>query len=205
MTRNDELNIINKILAGDSSSFEVLIKENQSSVYNLALKMTRNEQDALDISQEAFIKAYINLASFRGDSKFSGWLYRLTYNLCLDFLRKQKKNPISSITYLNEYGENEDTDIPDIRYSPETRLEKEELWQSIADAVELLPNEQRQIFVMREYSGMSYENIAEYLTINVGTVKSRLSRARKKIVKYLSDSGTFDKNIRHKSRKEESK
>lgn len=199
MTREEELNIIYRIIGGESELFETLVLENQTAVYNLALKMTKNEQDALDISQEAFIKAYSNLGGFRGESKFSVWLYRLTYNLCLDFLRKQKRFPVSSITYIDEDGESRDIDIPDIGSSPAEQLEHEETRRLIDEAVCLLPDDQRQVFVMREYSGMAYDDIAESLSISIGTVKSRLSRARQKIVRHLLSGGTFSGNIRHNS------
>ena len=199
MTREEELNIIHRITGGESELFETLVLENQTAVYNLALKMTKNEQDALDISQEAFIKAYSSLGGFRGESKFSVWLYRLTYNLCLDFLRKQKRFPVSSITYIDEDGESRELEIPDFDSSPEEMLQRTETRLIVHEAVCLLPDDQRQIFVMREYSGMAYEDIAESLSISIGTVKSRLSRARQKIVKHLLSDGTFAENIRHNS------
>ena len=205
MTREEELNIIHRITGGESELFETLVLENQTAVYNLALKMTKNEQDALDISQEAFIKAYSNLGGFRGESKFSVWLYRLTYNLCLDFLRKQKRFPVSSITYIDEDGESRELEIPDFDSSPEEMLQRTETRLIVHEAVCLLPDDQRQIFVMREYSGMAYEDIAESLSISIGTVKSRLSRARQKIVKHLLSDGTFAENIRHNSGRGEEK
>lgn len=205
MNRDEEIAIINKIIAGNPDCFELLVSENQKIIYNLALKMTSNEEDALDISQEVFIKAYVNLKNFRGDSKFSVWLYRMAYNACLDFIRKNKRVQLSSITYLNDNNEKEDIDIPDLRYSPETQFERSEIQQAISNAVYSLPPEQRQIFIMREYSNMSYEAISNALNLNPGTVKSRLSRARQKIILILSQQGTFNKKFRHKNRKEEHK
>ena len=91
MDRDEEKSIIARVLAGDTEAFEALVLENQKQVYNLALRMTGSEEDANDIAQEAFIRAFRSLASFRGDSKFSVWLYRLTSNICLDFLRSGGK------------------------------------------------------------------------------------------------------------------
>ena len=203
MTRSEEQSIIQDILGGNADLFETLVLENQNTVYALALKMTASEQDALDISQEAFIKAYTSLASFRGDSKFSVWLYRLTYNLCLDFLRKKKKAPTTSVTYINKEDEAEEFDIPDTAPLPEEQLERCEVQKAIADAIETLPPMQKEIFIMRESADMSYEDISQSLHISVGTVKSRLSRARQKIAQHLIKSGTFDDPKRHKIRKEE--
>ena len=90
MTREQEAMAIQQVLDGDVNAFEPIVKEYEKNVYNLALKMTGNPEDAADLSQEAFIKAYNSLSSFRGDSKFSVWLYRIVSNLCLDFLRSKK-------------------------------------------------------------------------------------------------------------------
>ena len=91
MTREQEAAIINAVLKGDTNAYEYLVKEYEKNVYNLALRMTGNSEDAYDMSQEAFIKAYNSLGSFRGDSKFSVWLYRIVSNVCLDFLRSRNR------------------------------------------------------------------------------------------------------------------
>ncbi|MCL2392880.1 MAG: sigma-70 family RNA polymerase sigma factor, partial [Oscillospiraceae bacterium] len=96
MNIEEERSLIQRVIDGDRNAYEELVIANQKNVYNLALKMTKSEEDALDISQEVFFKAYRHLGRFRGDSMFSVWLYRLTYNLCIDFLRKQPKNKIVS-------------------------------------------------------------------------------------------------------------
>lgn len=203
MTRSEELDAISKVLNGDKDAFEALVTENQSLIYNLTLKMTANEQDALDLTQEAFLKAYSSLSSFRGSSKFSVWMYRLTYNLCLDFLRKKKHDAVISLTQGYSDSDSEDIEIADERYSPETELSKKEVYRSVSDALSTLPDDQRQIFIMREYSGMTYDRISETLNLSIGTVKSRLSRARQKIAKHLVKCGTFGGLDRLNDRKEE--
>jgi len=202
MTLEDEKAIIQKVISGDKNAFEDLVLENQKNVYNLALKMTRNEDDALDISQEAFIKAYRQLAGFRGDSRFSVWLYRLTYNLCIDFLRKRPNTKVLSLDYEDDSGDVKPLEIPDLRNLPEDSAIRSETRKTIATSINELTDKHREILVMRDITGMSYDDIAVTLKINVGTVKSRLARARLKLVDILEKKGTFPEGYRLKMHKE---
>lgn len=202
MTSAEELLVIERINGGDTNAFEELVLDNQKKVYNLALKMTGNENDALDISQEAFLKAYTSLKNFRADSRFSVWMYRLTYNLCIDFIRKKQRTPSSSLTYMDDEGEAIELEVPDLRYSPENETERRELREEIAGGINKLPVKHSQILVMREITGMSYYDIADTLEISEGTVKSRLSRARQGLVNILNKNGTFSTDNRLKSSKE---
>jgi len=197
-----ENEIIQRVLGGDKNAFEGLVIANQKNVYNLALKMTRNEDDALDLSQEAFVKAFKQLGNFRGDSRFSVWLYRLTYNLCIDFLRKKPKANIVSLNYEDETGETAPLEIPDLRNLPEDNALRNEMRKNITDSINELPLKHREMVTMREVTGMSYEEIASTLNINVGTVKSRLARARLKLIEILKEKGTFIENYRLKTQKE---
>ncbi len=191
MTRVEEAAIIAKVLDGDTEAFEPLVTANQSFVYNIALKMLSNPDDAYDASQEAFVKAFRSLKDFKGDSSFSSWLYRITANICLDMMRKSKRRQTSSIIYLDDEDEQKELDLPDTRFSPETELEKRELRRSINDALSKLPEDQRSILLLRELSGMSYQEISAVLKLEAGTVKSRLFRARAKLAKILRENGTF--------------
>lgn len=191
MTRSEEMNIITRVLDGDTNAFEALVIENQRQVYTLALKMLGNEEDAYDLSQDAFIKAFKNLSKFRGDSKFSVWLYRLTSNLCLDFLRSRKRRPTVSTSFANDEDEERELEIPDERFSPEGVLEKNELRRSVNAALESLPEDYRQIIILREINGLSYDEIAEVLSLELGTVKSRIFRARKKLCSIISKDGNL--------------
>jgi len=197
-----EREIIERVLGGDKNAFEGLVLENQKNVYNLALKMTRNEEDALDVSQEAFVKAYRQLRNFRGDSRFSVWLYRLTYNLCIDFLRKKPKTNMVSLSYDDDSGDTAPLEIPDLRSLPEDSTIRNELRKGITESIKELPLKHREVIVMREISDMSYDDIATTLKINVGTVKSRLARARLKLIDILKEKGTFPDNYRLKMQKE---
>jgi len=190
LTREEEAAIIARVLDGDAEAFEPLVTANQSSVYNLALKMLRNPDDAYDVAQEAFIKAFRSLSGFKGESSFSSWLYRITANMCLDFLRKNKKRA-APITYLDDEMEQRELELPDMRYNPETELERTELRLAIDDALAQLPAQQRSILLLRELNGMSYSEISEALELEPGTVKSRLFRARAALAKILRKSGNF--------------
>lgn len=192
MERDEEKQIIEQVLAGNTEAFEQLVLKNQAQVYNLALRMVGSEQDALDISQEAFIRAFRSLESFRGDSKFSVWLYRLTSNICLDFLRARRRKKTVSISYfVSDEDDAGDLEIPDERFSPQTELERNELRAALNRALQRLPDEQREVLLLREISGLSYDEIASALSLEAGTVKSRIFRARKKLCNILSADGNF--------------
>jgi len=196
MTSDEELIVIRKVTGGDRNAFEELVEANQKNVYNLALKMTGNEDDALDISQEAFIKAYRQLDGFRGDSRFSVWLYRLTYNLCIDFLRKKPKIATIPLAYQDDDGDVHDLEIPDIRNLPEENTLRREKRRAIAESFGELARDHREILYMREITGMSYGEIAQTLDLSEGTVKSRLARARRSLASILAGKGTFPESFR---------
>jgi len=202
LTSEEELDVIKKVLDGDSNAFERIVLANQKNVYNLALKMTKNEEDALDISQEAFLKAYRQLEGFRGESKFSVWLYRLTYNLCVDFLRKKPRAGVISLTYQDDDDDSHDIEVPDVRNLPEDSLIRRETRESIAEGINALSPQHREILVMREITGMSYGDISDTLHVSEGTVKSRLARARLSLANILVEKGTIPESYRLKERKE---
>ena len=201
MTAEEELQIISEVMEGNRNAFEGLLLANQKNVYNLALKMTCNEEDALDLSQEAFLKAYRQLGNFRGESRFSVWMYRLTYNLCIDFLRKKPRDSAVSITGRND-DDSYDIEIPDIRALPEDVVIRRETRKAIVDSIGELGPRHREILIMREITGMSYIDIAAVLRINEGTVKSRLARARLSLANILAGRGTFPESFRQNRRKE---
>ena len=179
MEKNEE-QLVARIKAGDETAFARLMEENQKMVFNVALRYTRNYDDASDVSQEAFIKAYRSIDSFKGESKLSTWLYLITVNVCLDFARKNRLHmqSIQDMAAENEDGEPFELPIPDTTYDPGALAEKKELRETILSAVDSLPAASREIVVMRDINGMSYNEIAEALHIELGTVRSRLARAR---------------------------
>ena len=202
MTVDEELRAIKAVLGGDKGAFEELVLANQKNVYNLALKITGNAEDALDISQDAFFKAYLQLESFRAQSRFSVWMYRLTYNLCVDFMRKKPKAAMISLTHSDDGSETADIEIPDMREMPEDALLRAESRKVISESIDELGEDHREILVMREITGMSYTDMAAALNVSEGTVKSRLARARKNLLGILVKKGTFPENYRLKESKE---
>ena len=191
MTREQELAVIRRVQRGDANAFEYLVAAYEKNVYNLALRMTGNPEDAEDMAQEAFLKAYSSLDSFRGDSKFSVWLYRIVSNVCLDFLRKQKKRQSFSLSMEDDDGEEGELELPDLRRLPEDELEKKLTRDAVQRGLAQLPEDARQILLLREIQGLSSEEIGEALGLEPGTVKSRIFRARKKLCAFLLADGNI--------------
>ena len=131
MTKEEEELLVARVRNGESDAYEKLVLENQKKVYNLALRMVGNEDDAFDMSQEAFIKAYHSILSFRGECRFSVWLYRLTTNVCLDFLRAEGRRSHVSLSYEDDGDKDRELEIPDERFSPETEAERQELREAV--------------------------------------------------------------------------
>ncbi|MCM1149086.1 MAG: sigma-70 family RNA polymerase sigma factor [Butyricicoccus sp.] len=188
MKTEDEKAIIARARGGDERAFEELVTRYERLVYAVCLKLLGNEPDAQDAAQETFIKLYRYLPSFRGESKFSVWLYRLANNACIDMLRKKSLPTVSLSAHEDESGVPE---IPDGRFSPENELEKKQLRQAVERALDSLPEPYRQAIVLREVAGQSYEEIAQSLVIDIGTVKSRIFRARRRLCAILSEDGNF--------------
>ncbi|MEA5152613.1 MAG: sigma-70 family RNA polymerase sigma factor [Oscillospiraceae bacterium] len=195
MTREQEAEIIRRVQSGDTEAYEALVTEYQKNVYNLALRMTGNPEDAADMSQEAFIKAYSSLALFRGDSKFSVWLYRIVSNVCLDHLRRQSRRQTLSLSVEDDEGDEAQIDIPDLSQSPEELLERQLTREAVRRGLDSLPPAQRQILLLREIQGLSYEEISAALNIDEGTVKSRIFRARKKLCAFLVSDGNIPGSV----------
>ena len=202
MTREEEDRLVARVRDGDSDAFEKLMVENQTKVYNLALRMVGNEEDAFDMSQETFIKAYNSILCFRGECRFSVWLYRLTTNVCLDFLRSAGRRSHMSLSFEDEGDEEKELEIPDERFSPENEVEKKELREAVNRGLMKLPKDYRAILLLREIDGLSYEEIGQALDLEEGTVKSRIFRARKKLCALLAADGNFSERLPSKKAKE---
>ena len=187
MTRDEELRLIERVLQVDTNAFEPLVLENQQRVYTVALRITGNEADAWDAAQEAFLRAYRSLKDFRGESRFSTWLYKLAGSAASDLLRRRRDAQLVSLQDEEESLQ----EIPDERFEPETELEKKELRENVRRALALLPADYRRILTLRELGGLSYEELADELGLEPGTVKSRLSRARQKLCTLLTRDGNF--------------
>lgn len=191
MTREEEDKIVSRVQAGDVNAFEELVTAYERNVYNLALRMTGNPEDAADMSQEAFLKAYSSMSSFRGESKFSVWLYRIVSNVCLDFLRRRSRRQTVSLSIEDDGGEEIQLELPDESQTPEALLEQRMTRDAVRRGLEALPHEQRQILLLREIQGLSYDEIALTLGLEAGTVKSRIFRARKRLCSFLMKDGNI--------------
>ena len=190
MTVLFENEIIRSVLRGNVNDFEKLVTAYEKNVYNIALRMVGDPDDAADMTQETFIKAYRALSSFRGDSKFSSWLYRIASNVCLDFLRSRSRHPQVSLSTVDE-DDRATFELPDMRQNPEEQLMKKLGMEAVHRGLEQLPEQQRQILVLRELGGLSYAELAQTLGLEEGTVKSRIFRARKRLCALLLCDGNI--------------
>ena len=179
--------LVQRAKENDLEAFEEIIKLYEKKVYNLALRYMKNHDDALDVAQEVFIQVYNNLSMFRGEAQFSTWIYRITYNSCVDMLRKQtktKKNIAISIDDEKFYETQKDKQLLEEEY------EKKETLEFVLKAIDTLPKEQRDVVILRYIKDLSYAQIGEILDIAEGTVKSRLNRARWRIKEIVKLEGT---------------
>lgn len=188
-TREAEHVLLEAASRGDGAAYRGLVERYQGRVYSLVYGMVRNREDARDITQDAFVKAYRNLSTFRLESGFYTWLYRIAMNLAIDFVRKRSRREISSFDEGVAARDGDEIAEAHNDDGPSRQLERKQLFGKIMDAMELLPEDQRQVILLRELEGMQYREIAEIMGIPEGTVMSRLFYARKKLQKLLSESG----------------
>ena len=173
--------------AGDEEAFAELVRLHEKKVYHLALKMCGNAEDAADVAQEAFLSAWKGLPNFRGDAGFATWLYRLTSNAAIDLLRRSKKQRGEVSLDDEETGMDPvDGDLP-----LQEQVEASELREAVTAGLAELSEDHRQALVLREIQELSYEEIAAALDVDLGTVKSRISRARRALRKILQKSGNL--------------
>ena len=185
----DDKHILARARRGELDAFEELVRQYEKRVYAVALRSSGSPEDAADITQEVFLRAWRSIESFRGDSGFSTWLFRITMNLCVDHARHKNAQPQTQPLVVGE--EDAERPIPDTAPTPEEHLENSELGRELAAALDEVSEEHRRIVLLRDVSGMSYTEIAEVLEISEGTVKSRLSRARIALRKVLLRRGNL--------------
>lgn len=196
--------LISEAKQGDMAAFEVLIQQHEKIVYNVALRMMNHSEDAKDISQEVFIKAYRNITSFDERSTFSTWIYRITVNTCIDEMRKRKGK--QKLFLDNEFENEEGTvkqEIPSHCDTPEETLIRKEEKNEILLALQEISEDYRTVFILRDIRGLSYDEIAEITGLALGTVKSRISRARNYLKKEIYEIRERNRlEPRHNVRKE---
>ena len=187
MIDQQEQNWITAAQKGDQDAFAQLVRRYEKRVYALTSRMCRNPSDAEEAAQEAFLSAWQGLAFFRGDSSFSTWLYRLASNACVDLLRREGRHQ-SSVSLDDEDAA---IDLPDHSLSPHDEAERSELRRQIEEGLAALPPDYRQVLILRELHQQTYDEISAILALDIGTVKSRINRGRKRLRKILLESGNF--------------
>jgi len=173
--------LVERALDNDLAAFEKLVSRYQSKIVSYATRMLSDADEAEDVAQEAFVKAYRSLESFRGASSFSTWLYRIATNLCIDRVRKRKRSPQQAYSLdepMDKEEERGGRDVPDDSGEPSKNIEREELKAQVRQTVAEMPEKLRSVLVMCDIQGMSYDDIAGILDCPIGTVKSRLFHAR---------------------------
>jgi RNA polymerase sigma-70 factor (ECF subfamily) len=177
--------LLQRVKQGDRSAYDLLVAKYQHKILNLIMRYVKDPSEAMDVAQEAFLKAYRAVPSFRGDSAFYTWLYRIAINTAKNHLVAAKRRPISLEVDLSEIEGSEPFALLRDVDTPERLALTDEIGEAINDAVEELPEELRTAILLREIEGMSYEEIAQAMDCPVGTVRSRIFRAREAIDKRI--------------------
>jgi len=174
--------LVIEAVSGDIQSFQKLIEIHQKKIFNLVYRMINNEEDAKDLTQDILVKAFKNIEKFRLDSSFSTWLYRIATNTCLDELRKRKKR-FSEIPLTVEDEETDKTikEYAIDRNGPDSIYLKKERQRLISDEIKKLSPDYKQMIILRDIQGLSYEEISEICEVNIGTIKSRINRGRNQL------------------------
>jgi RNA polymerase sigma-70 factor (ECF subfamily) len=175
---NKDSYYVDRCLKGDKSAFAFIVDRYKKQMYSVAYSMTHNHDDADDLSQEAFVKAYENLGKFKLGTNFRSWLYRITVNLCIDHLRRKKRVREEQIDDRLEV-------IPHNNPDPQENLESRELMKNIMAAMDSLPKAQRTVVILREIQGLDLREISEIMRCSENTIRWRLHSARKKLRKKL--------------------
>ncbi|GGE68295.1 RNA polymerase sigma-H factor [Streptosporangium jomthongense] len=179
-----DLQLVRKVRNGDRAAFDLLVVKYQSRVASIISRYVYDSQEVMDLAQETFIKAYRAIDRFRGDSAFYTWLYRIAVNTAKNHLESRSRRPQSSADSAEAENFDDGRRLRDIA-SPERLLQREQLQKELSRAIANLPEELRSAFLLREYDGLSYEDIARILECPIGTVRSRIFRARDAVDRHL--------------------
>lgn len=186
----DEEALISAASNGDSAAFGQLVTNYQALVYNTIKLKVHNSEDAMDLAQEVFIKLWKALPNWRGECRFSTWLYRICVNTSVDFLRRMPEIPPESLSGVPDEDGDRPLEVADeaISASPERLAEQHETTALVRSAIARLSDEQREVIILRDIEGYTYDEIADMLSLEIGTVKSRLNRARTNLRSLLTNS-----------------
>lgn len=183
---DNEKALVERAKSGDIEAFEKLIEGCQKKVFNIAFRMIGNYDDANELAQEVFLKAFRSIKKFKGDSLFSTWIYKVTANVCLDEIRRRKNKFIYSLDEEVEYGDGElKRQIPDNAPTPDVEVEINEIKNVVNKSIQELPKDYKSIIILRDIQGLSYDEISKIFDCPEGTVKSRINRARQALKKIL--------------------
>ena len=182
----DERSLVKWAQQGDTGAFEELVARHRDKIYARALAIMRNEDDALDLSQEAWIKCWQRLKQFQGESSFATWMTRLTINVCLDGLRQRKRQTAESIEEMAEESGGVERYLPIEVGNPTAGLEREDLRRQIQKAFKQLTDAHRTVLILHEFDGLQYKQIAKVMKCSVGTVMSRLFYARRRMASLMT-------------------
>lgn len=188
---DEDRNLIQRCLKGEEKAFEELLGKYRTSVFSICLRMVRNRSTAEDIAEEVFVKIFSALDRYDPTFPFASWLHRITSNLCIDYLRREKDRAISLDQPLGGDDDGLLIQIPARTAAPDREVESKEMMAMLDEAIERLPEHYRIIVILRHQEERSYEEISETLGIPLGTVKARIHRARNMIVEYLRTKGLF--------------
>lgn len=183
----EDKDLVLRAQKGDMGAFEELVARHRDKIYARAYSMMRNEEEAIDLSQEAWVKAWQRLAQFQGDSSFATWLTRIVINLCLDQIRRQKRQRAESIEAMDDELGGVERQMEPIITNPTERLERGELRKRIDEAMSKLSHEHRTVLVLHEFEEMEYKEIAKTMGCSIGTIMSRLFYARRRLASLLQD------------------
>lgn len=203
MALPDEEVLIQRASKGDSGAFETLVLTYEKGVYNLAFRLVSDREDAMDITQDVFLKAYQALPRFRGDSRFSTWIYRVCVNASLDHLRKKQKQPAYSLDEPLSFKESSVTrEVVDETESVEDAVENKSLGRAVLEVLKDVDPAHRAIILLSDVQGYSYQEISDILGLSMGTVKSRLHRARNMVRKLLPSEQFATSSVKYDERRE---
>ena len=181
MTTNNDQKIINQILEGDTNAFSVLVDNYKDLVFTLAMRMVKNREEAEEVSQDTFIKVYKSLNKFKGNSKFSTWIYRVAYNTCLDRLKKIKRE--YNVVAIDEFTEHQVKTLDNAL----NQMEEQEHKQKIQECLQLLPSDDSFLLTLYYFEDQSLEEISKVVGITANNVKVKLFRSRKKLTSILKE------------------
>lgn len=188
-TAGDET-LVRAAQRGDTTAFEELVARHRDKIYARAFSMMRNEDDAVDLSQEAWVKGWQRLAQFQGDASFVTWMTRIVINLCLDALRRQKRLRTESIDQLDDASGGVARLMPAVVLNPTEGLERTELRRRIDQAMAQLTHAHRTVLILHEFEGLEYKEVARRMGCSIGTIMSRLFYARRRLATLLAELKT---------------